>query len=394
AEIGLGHTDDGDLAVQVPRIHGALSSVLLFLKRASSEAGGLGSSDAEQILYRSVELFQISDILFLKRDLRRRHQLLQLADFGDTDDRRRHLGLAQEPGDRDLGRRMAELLGYLDYPLRDLEVHLPAVEAFGPLPVHALGAGGAAGIEAPLVGARQNAARQRRPGSERHAGRCTVGIHLPLFLAVDEVVVVLHRNEARPAVPFGRHLQLTELPGEHRRGTEVECLARLHHVMQRLHRLFDRRTGEAGPSMRMPVDDDLIDVVETESLKAGVDALHDVLARQSALIGVRTHRRRDLRGDHILIARGELAQELANDPFAGTEPVYVGAIEIEEPELQRLLEDRPGFVDRQRPIALMTTTRLAEVHRAETQTRHAQPAITELPRLQHGLPPSPDRLRG
>src|SRR5690606_41689173 len=113
--------------------------------------------------------------------------------------------------------------------------------------------------------------------------------------------------------------------------------------------------------MRMPVDDDLIDVVETESLKAGVDALHDVLARQSALIGVRTHRRRDLRGDHILIARGELAQELANDPFAGTEPVSGGAIETGEPVLQRLLEERPGLVDRRRPIARLPPTRPAEV---------------------------------
>ena len=51
------------------------------------------------------------------------------------------------------------------------------------------------------------------------------------------------------------------------------------------------------------------------------------------------------------------------------------------------LEDWPGLVERERPITLVAAPGLAKIHCTETQPRDTEPAIAELQRLQHGLPP-------
>ena len=218
--------------------------------------------------------------------------------------------------------------------------------------------------------------RQRRPRHERHAGTRAVGVHLPLFLAVDEVVVVLHRDELRPAVRCRRHLQFRELPGEHRRSTQVEDLAGLDHVVQRLERLLDGRLDVTGHPVRVPMDDEVVDVVEAGPPEACIDAFGDVLAGQAALVGSATHGHGDLGGKHVLVARQQVAQERAHDLLAGADAVHVRAVEVEEALVEGRLEDRAGGVGTERPVALVTPPRLAEVHRAETQFRDAQAAVT------------------
>src|SRR3546814_2700383 len=88
------------------------------------------------------------------------------------------------------------------------------------------------------------AARQGAPRDDGHAGVDAVGEHLPLLLAVEQVVVVLHRDEAGPALALSHVLGLGELPRPHRRGPDVARLARLHHVVERLHGLLDRSRSE------------------------------------------------------------------------------------------------------------------------------------------------------
>ena len=90
--------------------------------------------------------------------------------------------------------------------------------------------------------------------------------------------MVLHGDELGPAVHLGGQLQLCELPGEHGRGAEIKNLARLHHVMERLHRLFDRRSLVTGDPLRVAVNDQLVDVVHAKTLKAGLDAFNHMLA--------------------------------------------------------------------------------------------------------------------
>ena len=60
-----------------------------------------------------------------------------------------------------------------------------------------------------------SAAGQRAPRDHADALVEAQRDHLPLLLAVEQVVVVLHGDEPRPAVPVGDVLRLGELPGEH-----------------------------------------------------------------------------------------------------------------------------------------------------------------------------------
>ena len=109
-----------------------------------------------------------------------------------------------------------------------------------------------------------------------------------------------------------------------------------------------------------------------------------MLARQSALIRAAAHRHGDLRCNHVLVARQQLAQQLTDHPFARAHAVHIGAIEVEQALLDGGLEQRPGVVDPQRPIALVTATRLAKVHGAQAQPRYFQAAVrAELDGLEH-----------
>src|SRR5208282_6679549 len=53
--------------------------------------------------------------------------------------------------------------------------------------------------------------------------------HLPLLFAVDEIQVILHRDEAGPAILLGDVQRLLELPREHGGGTDISGLAGPHH---------------------------------------------------------------------------------------------------------------------------------------------------------------------
>ena len=196
--------------------------------------------------------------------------------------------------------------------------------------------------------------------------------------------MVLHRHELGPAVLPRRHLELDELPREHGRSAQVQRLAGLHDVMQGLQRLLDRRPDLARNPVRVAVDDQLVDVIEPQTLQTAVDAFHDVLARQPALVRRPAHRHGDLGRDHVLVARQQFAQERTDHPLAGADAVDVGAVEVEEAPFDRGLEDGTRRVDVERPVALMAPARLAEVHRPQAQLGHPKPALpSQLNCLQH-----------
>jgi hypothetical protein len=110
---------------------------------------------------------------------------------------------------------------------------------------------------APCVG--EVALGERAVGDDCDALVEALRDHLALFLAVEKVVAVLHRDELRPAVAFSRVLGLRELPGVHRAGAEVTGLAGTDDVVEGFHRLFDRRLGV--PAVHLVE----IDVVHAES---------------------------------------------------------------------------------------------------------------------------------
>ena len=125
--------------------------------------------------------------------------------------------------------------------------------------------GGAFGAALLVPRPGQPAASQRAPGDHADPLGGAQAHHLSLFLAVEQVVVVLHRDESRPAVQVGQVQRLAELPRVHRRGPDVAGLALLHHVVKRFQRLFDRRV--VVPAMDLVE----VDVIRAEPAQAGVD---------------------------------------------------------------------------------------------------------------------------
>ena len=87
----------------------------------------------------------------------------------------------------------------------------------------------AGGLAVSFVGrptiAGQKAARQRAPGDDADSLGSAERDHFALFFAIDEIVVILHRDESAQVEPVGRVQHVCELPGKHRRSADIERLA-------------------------------------------------------------------------------------------------------------------------------------------------------------------------
>src|SRR5687768_6170459 len=104
----------------------------------------------------------------------------------------RNDGILQHPGQRDLRHRDAASLRNLLYSVDDR----PITVAEEP-PAHGVGVG-ALGMFAP--GSGKPSFCQRTPRNAAYALVGEEAEHLPLFLTLHQVVLVLHGNEPRPAV--------------------------------------------------------------------------------------------------------------------------------------------------------------------------------------------------
>ena len=156
--------------------------------------------------------------------------------------------------------------------------------------------------------ASQHSPRQGAPGNAPHALVEAERDHLALLLAVDEVVVVLHGDEIRPAVRLCRVLRLGELPREHAAGPYVTRLARPDHVVQGAHGLLNR--GPGVPTMDLVQ----VDVVHVQPTQRRVDTREDVLAAQPTAVLAGRHRHEHLGGDHRLVSAEELREPTARSP--------------------------------------------------------------------------------
>ena len=223
--------------------------------------------------------------------------------------------------------------------------------------------------------AGQEPAGQRAPGDDADALGAAQREHLALFLAIDEVVVVLHRDEPRPAPALGHLEHLRELPGKHARRADVARLAGPHDVVQRLEGLLDR-------GVRIePVDLIEIDVIGPEAPQRGVDGVEQVLPGQAAVVRSVAHRKERLRGDHHLIARREVGQRASHDLFTDAAGIHVGGVEEVDAGVERTLDERAAGGLGQYPAA---PRRRSEGHRAQAEARDPQPGPTEI-HMVHGI---------
>ncbi len=90
-----------------------------------------------------------------------------------------------------------------------------------------------------IPGARQPATGERAPGDHRDLLILAEGQHFALLLAIEQVQMILHADEGRPAVGARGVEHLGELPGVHGGSADIARLACLHDVMQRF-RAFPR----------------------------------------------------------------------------------------------------------------------------------------------------------
>ena len=194
-----------------------------------------------------------------------------------------------------------------------------------------------------LPGAGEAAAGQRAPGNDADAFGLAEAHHLALFFAIEQVVVVLHGDEARPAVQVGEIERLGELPGVHGRRADVAHLAGLDHVVQRFERLFDGRF--VVPAVNLVE----VDVVGLEAAQALVELEEDRFAREAAAVGLVAHDAVDLGGDDDGFAAGVGLEEAAEDLFAVAAGVDVGGVEEIDAEIEGLAEEGLAFVFVERP---------------------------------------------
>jgi MFS family permease len=201
-----------------------------------------------------------------------RHSIFEMMRLRRPHDRSRHRRLPQQPGQRHLGPRHPARSRHLAHPVHDSAVSVLRLSVER-LAVHV----GLRALRAErfLPRSGQPAARQRTPGNHADPLGPAQGQHLAFLLAVKEVVVVLHRHEARPAVMVGQVQRLAELPGGHGRCAEVTGLARLDDVVQGFECLLNRRV--VVPAVNLVE----IDIVRSEPAQARVDLGQDRLARKT-----------------------------------------------------------------------------------------------------------------
>jgi hypothetical protein len=124
--------------------------------------------------------------------------------------------------------------------------------------------------------------------------------HLPLLLAVDQVIVVLHGNKFVPAILLRNVLQRLKLPASHRAGTDISHPSLLNNIVQRLHDLLP------GCVAVETVDLQNIDVC-AQSLNALLHRVEDVLAAQTDLV------------DHVAVVGGDRCNAEAGVFFVDAE---------------------------------------------------------------------------
>ena len=115
-------------------------------------------------------------------------------------------------------------------------------------------------------------------------------------------------------------LGLGELPGVHAGRPDVAGLPRAHDVVQRLHRLLDRR-------VRVPAVDLVeVDVVGAQPAQRGVDRGQDVLAGQAAVVRAVRHGVEDLGREHVVVAGGKNSPSSAPVTSSDAPSEYMSAV--------------------------------------------------------------------
>jgi hypothetical protein len=290
--------------------------------------------------------------------------VFQLLHGARADDGGGHPVLVHVPGQRQLGKRHAHLLGQGQELLHGVQAagHAGIVGiGQGPQMPALLGQG-----LAPPVLARQPATRQGAPGDHGGAELAASGQDLVFDAAVEEVVGRLFADETGEAAPVGYPVALHQLPGGEGRRADVPDLALADEVIEGVQRLLD------GGLLLGPVDLVEVNVVRLQAPQTGLHLLEDVLPVVAPVVRPVPHAAVHLgRQDHPLApAAGEgLAHRHLRCAAVG---VDVGGVEEIDARVQGGVHDADGLVLRGAS---------PEHHAAQTEGRHAHPCAAQQPVL-------------
>ena len=254
--------------------------------------------------------------------------VLNLLDLGSTENDSANVGVLGGPGEREVGSSGTETLSDLGQlaHLLDLGLALLGLEALDGALEEGL-VGGEAGVlgNAVVVLAGEQAAGKRRPDGGAVAVLLEERSVLVLeALAVEGVVLGLLDDGGNQVVLLGEVDGLLDLDGAPLRGTpvvgEVEVADDLGEGLD------DLEHGGGGVGT---VGEDDIDVGGLEALDGGLETLDDVLAAETAGVGLlATGAEEDLGGQDVLVAGpAELLESLAHLDLGSTVGINLGGVE-------------------------------------------------------------------
>src|SRR5438270_444382 len=192
--------------------------------------------------------------------------------------------------------------------------------------------------------------------------------HVVLCVALDEAVLVLRRDEARPSTVARNRVRLLDLRRGEVRGAGPTHLALAHELVECAQRLLDRRRRIGLVHL---VD---VDHIGAQSPQRSLDRPADVLARAARLGRVRIHRLAELRREEEGVASP--LERTSDELLARALRVDVRRVEERYPLLDRLF---------QHGLRLLVIDSRAEVVRAEPDDRDLGAFRAERTRLHAGL---------
>src|ERR1700730_11770051 len=129
-------------------------------------------------------------------------------------------------------------------------LHLVGLGAFGwPFPAFALAI------------ALEKSTRERAPGNNSDALIHAEWNHLAFLLAVDQVVMILHRDEPMPVMFLCQIKRLGKLPGRHATGAQVTDFSSAHETVEGIESFFD--WGRKIPTMDL-IKVDIVGIQPTQ----------------------------------------------------------------------------------------------------------------------------------
>lgn len=254
--------------------------------------------------------------------------VVDLLDLCGAEDDGADVGVAGGPGEGELRRVAAQLLGDLGelLDLLDLGLAFLRLQAVDRVREELLVGGEARALgDAVVVLARQQPAGEGAPDGGAVVELVEQGLELDLeALAVEGVVLGLLGDGGDQVVLLGEPGGLGDLLGAPLAGAPVVCQVEVADGLCEALDDLEERGANVGA-----VGEDDIDVWGLQALQAGLEALDDMLSRQAAGVGLlASGAEEDLCDQDVLVAGPvELLEGIAHLNLAGTVGVDLGSVE-------------------------------------------------------------------